>query len=296
MLRLFSRPVDRASWPDLQVPSATVKLAVRGPRRQRDRSRTLGAVRARSSTAGVWRGRLTASGGLIQIGRSSRVPALKPGRRHKAHFRLRDVRRTAHAGDLRGERLRRRPRPGSGEFDRRRADCRKAGAVTVRPLRRQGIRSKDPAPPPSGPTDSPPGGSSPAPASPAPAPPASSPPGTDDRQRPVRCGPRSRPLSSRSPRTRRAALSSAASTRRPGKHAPARRNTPRSRRDNTPSRCGRANTAARNTPDAGRSGVGRGHDRPRGHARQVPPTGLRRTTPPRPSRAPPAPNRWTPRR
>ena len=91
-------------------------------------------------------------------------------------------------------------------------------------------------------------GSSPAPASPTPTPPRVEPSGYRDRQWPVRRGRQHDCCLRVVGRLRRAAFSSAASTRRPGKHAPARRNTPRSRRDNTLSRCEQANTSGRKRP------------------------------------------------
>ena len=166
---------------DLQIPSATVKLAVGEPRRAALPVENLGAVRARSSTAGVaWK--TADSSGLIQLGKF-RVPALKPGQRHKAHLQI-PTPKDSHAGvytvsvcaDVLGQ---------VQESDKKNR-CHKAGTVTVGGSGVKAFGPTGPSPTPG----SPPGGFL-AGARITPSGlglPASSPPGTDDRQRPVRRG------------------------------------------------------------------------------------------------------------
>ena len=160
----------RARLAELDVSAAAVKLLWGNVLTGTATVGNAGAVRARSSTAGVaWKS--SDSGGLVQLGRFQ-VPALKPGQRHKAKFQF----------DL--------PKGASGSYgvtvcadvlgqvqERSKKDnCRDAGVITVSGsgVKASGPTSSEPSPP----SGSPPGGFSPTPASPAPTPPTSSPPDT----------------------------------------------------------------------------------------------------------------------
>jgi surface antigen len=110
---------------DLQVPAATVKLAV-GNLVGGATIVNSGVKRARSSVAGVaWKS--AASDGPIQLGKFA-VPTLKPGQRHKAHFQI-PLPKDTHAGvytvsvcvDLLGQ---------VQESDKK-SRCHKAGTVAV---------------------------------------------------------------------------------------------------------------------------------------------------------------------
>jgi len=153
---------------ELDVSAAAVKLLAGNVLAGSATVGNVGSARARSSTADVaWKS--SDSGGLVQLGRFT-VPALKPGRRHKAKFQF----------DL--------PKGASGKYEvsvcadvlgqvqerSRKDDCRDAGVVTVPG---SGVKAFGPTGPPPTPGSSP-GASSPAPASPTPTPPTSSPPNT----------------------------------------------------------------------------------------------------------------------
>ncbi len=153
---------------ELDVSAAAVKLLAGNVLAGSATVGNVGSARARSSTAAVaWRA--STGGGLVQLGRF-KVPALKPGQRHKAKFQF----------DL--------PKGASGSYEvsvcadvlgqvqerSKKNDCRDAGVITVPG---SGVKASGPtSSEPSSPSGSPPGGSSPAPGSPTPTPPASSPP------------------------------------------------------------------------------------------------------------------------
>ena len=158
---------------DLEVSSATVKLSSGKLLVGVATVENAGAVRARSSTAGVaWKS--SSSGGLIQLGKFQ-VPALKPGQRHKTHFQV-SV-----------------PKGVPGTFNvsvcadilaqireqSKKKKCRQAGVITISGSGVKGFKEANPGSPSGTPAGSPPGGSSPPPASPTPTPttPVSSPPG-----------------------------------------------------------------------------------------------------------------------
>jgi hypothetical protein len=71
---------------ELDVSAAAVKLLAGNVLAGSATVGNVGSARARSSTADVaWKS--SDSGGLVQLGRFT-VPALKPGRRHKAKFQF----------------------------------------------------------------------------------------------------------------------------------------------------------------------------------------------------------------
>jgi RHS repeat-associated protein len=130
----------------------------------------VGALRARAFTADVaWKS--SRSGGLVQLGRFS-VPALKPGQKHKAHFRIHALKGASGSYDVSvcANVL------GQVQEQNKKNNCRDAGVITIGHPG-SGVKGSGPTGQPPSPGSAPGGSSTPPPAGSG-QPPVSSPPDT----------------------------------------------------------------------------------------------------------------------